>query len=90
MFGGDYLGQSIWSKTANAPKCGHGGRSIPECVGDELRSIARIGAVTKETLREADFAGLIVTDGHCRRKLSDFEDTSRDQCHTIDIKTLDK
>ena len=58
--GGDYLGQSILSKTANAPKCGHGGRSISECVGDELLSIARIGAVIKENLREGDLKVVIL------------------------------
>jgi hypothetical protein len=36
-------------------KCGHGDRSIHKCVGGELLSIARIGAVTKENLREADY-----------------------------------
>jgi len=54
MFGGHYLGQSIWSKTANAPKCGHDVRSIHECAGDELLSIARIGVVTKKNSQKSD------------------------------------
>jgi hypothetical protein len=57
MFGCDYLGQSIWSKTANASKCGHGGLPIPECAGDELLSIAPICAMTKENLRVGDSQG---------------------------------
>ena len=59
MLGGDYLGQSIWSKTANASRCSHDGQLIPECTGDELRPIAWIGTVTKENLRKGDFPGLI-------------------------------
>lgn len=56
MSGGDYFGQSILSKTANAPKYGDGVRSITECARDELLSIARISAVTKENLRKDDFS----------------------------------
>jgi hypothetical protein len=56
MFDRDLPGQSIWCKTANATKEGHGGRLIQECVGDELSSIA-FGAATKEILREAEFRG---------------------------------
>jgi hypothetical protein len=41
------------------PKCGHGSRSIPECIGVELRPIVWICAVTKENLREGDLAGMI-------------------------------
>jgi hypothetical protein len=56
IFGGDYLCQSVWSKTANAPKCGPGDRSIHGCAGDELLSIARIGAMTKENLLEGNLS----------------------------------
>jgi hypothetical protein len=59
MSGCDYLGQSIWSKTANAPSAAMTAGRLPNGVGGELPSIARIGVVTKENLREADFRGSI-------------------------------
>jgi hypothetical protein len=59
MFGGDYLGQSIWSKTANAPRAAMAAGRPPNGVGDELLSIVRIGVVTKENLREGDLSLLI-------------------------------
>jgi hypothetical protein len=59
MFGGDYLGQSIYSKTANAPSAATAVGQPPNGVGDELLSIDRTGVVTKENLREGDFPGVI-------------------------------
>jgi hypothetical protein len=41
MFGGDYLGQSIYSKTANAPSAATAVGQPPNGVGDELLSIDR-------------------------------------------------
>jgi hypothetical protein len=55
MFGGDYFSQSIWSKTANAPSAAMAAGRPPNGVEDEFLSISRIGVVTKENLREADF-----------------------------------
>jgi hypothetical protein len=52
MFGGEYFGKSMWSKTANAPCSAMAAGRLPNSVGDEFLSIARIGVVTKENLRE--------------------------------------
>jgi hypothetical protein len=54
MFGGDYLGESIWSKTANAPSAAMTADRPPNGVGDELLAIARIGVVTRKNLRHGD------------------------------------
>jgi phosphatidylserine/phosphatidylglycerophosphate/cardiolipin synthase-like enzyme len=60
MFGGGYLGESIGSKTANAPSAAmavgrpqNGGRC-------KYLPIARIGVTTKEILREGDFPFSII------------------------------
>lgn len=63
MFGGDHFSQSIWSKTANAPSAAMAAGRPPNGVEDKFLSISRIGVVTKENLREADFPGLILGSG---------------------------
>lgn len=55
MFDDNYLGHSIWSKTANAPSAAMAAGHPPNGVGDEFLSIARIGVVTMEDLRKGDF-----------------------------------
>jgi len=54
MFDDNYLGHSIWSKTANAPSAAMAAGHPPNGVGDEFLSIARIGVVTMEDLRKGD------------------------------------
>jgi hypothetical protein len=51
---GDYLGQSMWSKTAGAPSVAMAAGRPPIGVADKLLSIARIGVATKGILRKGD------------------------------------
>lgn len=59
MFGGAYLGLSISSKTAKPQARPWQPVDSQNFVGDELLSIARIGIVTKRSLRQGDIPGVI-------------------------------
>ena len=67
MVGADYFGKCIWDSTANKPDAPMASGRPPNGAGGEFLSIAQIGVVTKESLREGDLHGQIPSQDFIRQ-----------------------